>query len=375
VIPTLAALALLVPIALAQDPPAPACAPCRDRGVVECRLCSSKPCRSDAGYLRCSVEAGCGDCGGARVRDCNQCERAPGVDPALRRGELAAWVAGFEDVEDSVGLRDLAWIETAHFVLVSDLKKLELKAGSTKHDAAHVVADWLERLHVELSRDLGVTDADFLAKTRVMLWTSEKVQEKASAKYTLERTTGIAKLMGKAPVLSLAYGKTVRGDDELRSALVHHATHCLASNLHDGKWTGSLKGGWIDEGLALLYENRLDGAPRNWCYLKQERIDELKIGRFEAAVRAMLAAGTAPPFTAIASLDTVSMSPEQRVLAWSYCDYVVRKHPGKLGAVLEQVQDQRPVSEAIPTALEMSLAAFELDWRAWVETEYSTSRR
>ena len=70
----------------------PACAPCKDRGMVACKLCASKPCVSQRGYLHCSVEIGCGDCGGVRWRECTQCEKAPEKD----LGALRAAVAGKE---------------------------------------------------------------------------------------------------------------------------------------------------------------------------------------------------------------------------------------------------------------------------------------
>jgi hypothetical protein len=113
----------------------------------------------------------------------------------------------------------------------------------------------------------------------------------------------------------------------------------LLSNLYDGVWTGNLKGGWLDEGVAHLYENRLFGEVSNWCYLTDEQLKPLKLGRFESTVANAVASDECPSFTSVASLDTVAMSPSNACSPWSYCDYLVRKQPGKLAAVRQDRQE------------------------------------
>jgi len=357
-----------------QDPPARSCETCKDRGVIACKLCATRTCKSERGYSSCSVEGECPDCGGARFRGCTFCQHAPEIDIGARRGEIAKWRESLKPIDDFMVKRDLVHVESPHFVLTFDLKKLDNKSASNPHDAAHLYLDRVESLFADFSADAGAVDEDFSNKTHVMVWAGEKDQEKASSKYTLEKTTTLAKLMGKKPVVSIAFGKwRLRSDADLHHAVVHQVAHCLLSNVYDGVWTGNMKGGWLDEGVAHLYEDRVCGEVAVWCYLSDEQVKALKLGRFETEVASAL--DQAPDFTSVASVDTVSLSANQRVWAWSYCDYIVRKHPGKLGAVAKLVKKQKPASEAIQSALGLSLTDFQLDWSTWVKATYSAKSK
>jgi hypothetical protein len=371
----LAFLLCLGSAAPAQDPAPVACATCKDLGVLPCKLCATRVCRSEA-HLFCSVEGQCSDCGGARRVDCSQCQRAPEVDPSVRRGEIAAWRATLAPLDEFMNQRDLVHVESPHFVLSYDVDRTDHKSASSRHDAAHLHCERLERLFEAFAADAGAVEADFSAKTRVMVWSNEKDQQKASSKYTLEKTSSQAKLMGAAPVVSVLYGKgRIRGDAALHHVLVHQSAHCLLSNLHEGVWVGNLGGGWIDEGVAHLYEQRLCGGVETWCYLDDEQLKELDFGPFEAEVAAAVQSGEEPDFTAVAGLDTVALSPRQRLFGWSYCDYVVRHHPGKLGQVVKVLKRKKPASEALLDGLGTSTTDFQRDWATWVKANYRGKKR
>jgi hypothetical protein len=360
-------------IASAQDP---ACAPCRDRGVVTCKLCEARVCASDAGFEFCSVALECTDCRGVRLRECTQCERAPEVDLAARTAELEQWRATKQPVEDFMARRDLVFIDSAHFRMVSDLKRSDIKGVTTAHGAAHVLVDRLERLFTAFEQDSGVAPDKWTGVTSVMLWNSERDQERASAKYTLEKTTSMAKLMGKAPVVSLAVGKgALKDDDGLYRALVHQVAHCLLSNAYDGIWIGSQKGGWMDEGVAHAYEQRLFGSVETWCAISEKSVAEAKLGRFEAFVLDALADERVIELSALSGLDTGALNPAQRVFAWSYSDFLLRHKQGKLGAVARVLKQAQPTSEAILTGLGVSMTDFQLEWRTWVQATYSRKRK
>lgn len=358
----------------AQEPPA--CTSCKDRGLLPCKLCATKLCNSERGYLFCSVECECSDCGGARFRECNYCERAPERDLPARRAELAAWRATREGIDEHMAKRDILHLESAHFELVFELHRLEVKGAGSPHAAAHVYLDRLERLFADFQTDSGCAPEDFHGKTRVMLWGNEKDQEKASSKWTLERSSSLAKLMGKDPVVSLCFGKgRLRDDEDLHHAVVHQVAHCLLSNVHQSVWLGGRKAGWLDEGVAHLYEVRYFGAPSTWCSLSDEAVEKLKFARFESELLARVNSGKVVALGALSGLDTVALSPEQRLFAWSYCDYLARVHPGRLGLIAKSLQQEKPTSEAIQIGVNVALADFQLDWATWVKSSYSAKRK
>ncbi|MCC7012281.1 MAG: hypothetical protein IT454_06960 [Planctomycetes bacterium] len=362
--------------AVGQEPGTPACESCKDRGVVGCRVCASKPCNSERGFTFCSVAQECGECGGVRWLDCPACARPADAELERKRAELAAWRAGKREVEDVVAKRDLVFIDSQRFRLVSDLKKLEIKGAGNAHALAHLYLDRLERLHAEFVADSGVPEDKFTGPTTLMLWTSEKDQERASSKYTLEKATPLAKLMGKNPVVSICFGKGQLKDDEgLHRAVVHQVAHCLLSNAYDGVWLGNLKSGWIDEGVAHVYEQRYFGSVEIWCATTDKLVADAKLGRFEAHVLQALGQNSVVGLTTLSGQDTVALSPLQRVFGWSYCDFLLRHRKGSLGPLARILKQSKPLSEAVQSALQIGLVDLELEWSTWVKANYSAKRK
>ncbi|MCY3003322.1 MAG: hypothetical protein NTV21_16125 [Planctomycetota bacterium] len=378
----LIALALaLAPLADARPPAtaaaqSPACAQCNDRGMIACKLCSTKVCKSEKGFLHCSFALQCGDCGGTRWRECTFCEHAPEIDLRLERNKLEAWRATRDAIDEHMGRKDMLHLESARFALVYDVPRSVVKGVNSTHEAAHVVLDRLETIHAEFLVDTGATPAELGAPTQVMLWGSEKDQEEASSKWTLERTSTIAKLMGKAPVLSICFGKgNVRNEADLEHALAHQVAHCELSNLHQGLWLGGKKSGWIDEGYAHLVEIRRTGSVEHWCSITDEAAGKLKLGRFEAEVLARTHDGKVTELAAMSGKDTVALSPEQRLFGWSYVDFLTRTHPGKLALVVKFLQQDKPTSEAIQLGVNRSIDDFQRDWVTWVKATYTSKKR
>lgn len=184
-----------------------------------------------------------------------------------------------------MGRKDMLHLESARFSLVYDVPRSVVKGVNSTHEAAHVVLDRLETIHAEFLVDTGAAEADLGAPTQVMLWGNERDQEKASSKWTLERTSTIAKLMGKAPVLSICFGKgNVRNEADLEHALAHQVAHC------GSLWTFTRACGWAARRPAgstramHLVEIRRTGSVEHWCSITDEAEGKLKFNRFEAEV-------------------------------------------------------------------------------------------
>jgi hypothetical protein len=102
-------------VLLLQDPPKPACETCKDRGMVACRMCAPRPCKSDKGFLFCSVEGDCTDCGGAPLARVQPVRPSARDRPEDTSAEIAKWRATLKPIEEHMGKQDLVFIETAHF--------------------------------------------------------------------------------------------------------------------------------------------------------------------------------------------------------------------------------------------------------------------
>jgi hypothetical protein len=370
----LAACWIFALVALGQADPA--CAPCGDRGMVACKLCASKPCVSQRGYLHCSVEISCGDCGGARWRDCALCDKAPEKDLGALRAELARWRHTRDSVDEHMARRDILHLDSKHYRLAFDLARSPFKAASNPHEAAHATLDLLERSWDEFVADSGAKPEELTGIASVYLWSGEKDQEKASSKWTLEKSTSVAKLMGAEPVLSLCFGKgRLRDERDLERECAHQLAHLWLSNVHKSVWLGGKKAGWLDEGYAHFCEQRRSGSIEVWCALSAKAQEDIGKWRFESEVLARSADGAVVELASLSGLDTVAIAPAQRLFAWSYVDYIVRAHPARLAQLARVLQSDKPTSEAIQTALGVSLTDFQLAWSTWMKANYSARKR
>jgi hypothetical protein len=366
-----AALAVLCAAApaLAQQPPEPSC--CAGRGVVACRACVKSGCTGARPEDSCSVALGCKGCRGARLEECGKCERPAQVDLEALRAARAAWRAQLQAVDEQLG-RELRHAESGHFVLTFGIDRIDTPGAKNAHGAMHVYLDRLERFFDDFRADLGCAEGDFLAKTRVMLWGREPDQVKASVAYARQWSNTEVKLMGANPVVSIFYDKNhLHEEFELHQAVVHQVAHCLLSNVYDGVWPGNIRGGWIDEGSAHYYEQRYFGEVRHYCYVEGDTLGYFEFGRWESAVRSAVARGESPAFLGVAAANTVDMTPEQRMFAWSFCDHVMRVHPGKFGALARSIKQKKPLAEALSGSLGVTPFEFEAAWKAWVLATYS----
>jgi len=351
-----------------QDPPAQeACPNCKDEGAVACRMCASKLCVSERGFEFCSFAAECGECGGVRWVECERCAAKPKIDVAAKRAAIAAWRATFKPVDDAVGHAS-NHAESTHFLLTSDLKKAEGKEASSPHGALHAYLDRLESLYSDVHAMLGCKEEDFSAKTRVMIWGREADQLAASVKYTLQRSSDQSKLMGATPVVSVFYDfGRFKGDRGLHEAIVHDTTHCLLSNVYKPLALSNAGDGWIDEGLALHFEHRYWNEFHYPCFVDGKAFEKTKPARWPDQVRKAVDEGEALSLGALAGVDVVAMSLQQRMFAWSMAEYLATQRAGEVGKLVKLLKQDKELSEALPAALSRSIFDFDLDWKAWVK--------
>jgi len=224
--------------------------------------------------------------------------------------------------------------------------------------------------------DLGARNEDFSSPVRVMLWSRERDQEKASLEYTRQPSRTESKLMGAAPVVSIFYDKGhLHEEFELHQAVLHQVTHCLLSNVWDGIWPGNIRGGWIDEGLAHWYETSLFGGVRHYCYVESDTLMDFKYGRWEPEVRQAVDRDEALGLLSITGRNTVEMTPEERMYAWSLVDWLLRARPGTLGGIARDLKGKRPLHESFEQHLEASPFEVDAAWKAWIRETYSPKKR
>ena len=353
-----------------------ACKRCSGTGLEPCKSCKRSLCPGETPTLFCSVAAECERCGGTQRMDCKRCETGHAFDLEARRAEIEALRTRFEPIDRFMDSDELMHARSAHFDLTWGIRRISTPGAKGLHGALHVYVDRLEAFMADFQRDLSAADEDFLDRTHVMLWGSAAAQKKASLEYTRQHSDTESKLMGASPVVSIFYDKShLHEEFELHQAVVHQVAHCLLSNVFDGIWPGNLKGGWIDEGLAHYYENAYFGEVRHYCYVESDSIQYFKFGRWEPSVRAAVDRDKAPSFLNVARHNTVEMTPEQRMFAWSFCDYLLRAHPGCMVVVAKAIKGKKPLKDVLDEGVGMNAFEFEAAWKAWVKQTYSVKKR
>jgi hypothetical protein len=321
------------------------------------------------------VAAACETCVGTRRVPCPKCQTTATEAYASEQAAQRAWLATTRPYDEAFG-RPLAHAESAHFDLVFDIPELDVEGGASRHGGMHVYLERLEALHAQVSADLGARDSDYLAPTRVFLWSKEADQREASLRYTRQSSSTESKLMGKEPVVTIFYDKAwLHEEFELHQAVVHQVAHCLLSNVWDGIWPGNIRAGWLDEGFAHAYELALFGEVRHYCYVESDTILDLERGSWEPPVRAAVDAGKAPGFLGVAGKNTTELLPAEQPFAWSYVDFVRRAHPTALGPLARALKARQPLKDALAATLGLSPFQFEDAWREFVRARYAAKER
>jgi len=356
-----------------------ACPRCADRGEIACAACAKSTCswggEGKASAIHCSQAAACAKCQGLRSIDCPDCELGPSEASRQARAAAQEWSAQMQAVDAAVEGKPLH-AESAHFRISWNIKQVDAKGGSTPHGGMHVYLDRLEALYADFLRDLSALDKDFCGKTHVMLWQKAADQERASIAFTGQSSSTESKLMGKSPVVSIFYDKShLHEEFELHQAMVHQVAHCLLSNVFDGIWPGNIKGGWIDCGLAHAYEVRYFGSVRHYCYVESDTMLAFEFGRWEQAVLGGVQSGKELRFLGVTGRNTTELSPQEHMYAWSYCDYLLRAHAQKFGAIARAVKTRQGAAEMLSGVLGLTPAQFQQGWADWVEATYSPKKK
>jgi hypothetical protein len=351
------------------------CKKCQDTGLAPCPAAAKHACAGDVARF-CSIAIACPTCAGTGRVACERCDKDPGPENAAAQEKNRAWLAEtVAAIEPTMG-RSLAHARSAHFLLTYDVHKVDAKGGEKLHGGLHLYLARCEELWTRFARDLAAKDEDFSAPTQVLLWERKDDQEKASLAFTRQSSATESKLMGRAPAVSIFYDKSwLHDESELHQAVVHQLVHCLLSNVWDGIWPGNIRGGWLDEGLSHAYELELFGAVRHYCYIESDTILDIQRGSWEPPVRAAVDREEAPGFLGVASKNTVELTREEQPFAWSYVDFVRRRHAAALGPLCRAIKARKPLEDALQETLGVSRMEFESRWQAFVREEYELRKR
>lgn len=365
---------LLAPLlALCQAEAAEGCRKCAHRGVLDCPRHTAEERAWEDEVTHCALAARCPECAGALLIDCGKC--AGGPDSARREqraAAAAAWLAQ-EDPLETFLKRPLARADTSHFRIVVDAR--ELKDGKKKvsgHEFLHRLARDLQRVAQLQDGHYGAQPGDRRSAARVWLWERQEDHAAVMAKFLHSTGGGDFKLLGKDPAFSVwtADPTFASAAPQLHGLAVHNGAHLLLSNLFREQWVGDLFAGWLDEGSAHWYEDRVLGVSTHFC------VDEVGIPEggtpriSRAAIRALLAKNQDPVLPGLLRRLSGQLTADEHALAFAFYDWLADLRPAALAPLLRGCQDKRMTADLLAELIGMNLFLAEEAWRGWVRERY-----
>lgn len=368
----LLALFLCASLVAAQDDDFVRCTKCRNVGARPCPEHEKADCELEGNVLFCSAIGLCPTCGGTGWVDCPACENVPVEERlAAKRAAAPAVAAGLAYLEEDMR-RPLLHAESAHFVLVWDVEALKVdKKRVGAHELLHRYIDHLERLYDDYTTILGVKDAEFVEKSRVMVWINETDHEEASRRYCDQTAPAGVKLMGIHPTFSVPYLiKLFKNEEFFRRYVIHNATHLLLSHQEPMHWIGETKGGWADAGLAHWFEDRYFGVCDVYCYTEADTRQSFKGGRWKPEVRRQVAEDEAPSLAGMFQKNTDGLTLAEHAVAFSLVDYLIATDARKLNELFRDLRKRVETREALAQVFGLNPIELEERWKAWVLETY-----
>jgi len=360
---------------VAAQVPWQTCTRCDATGKLCCEKHEDPQCSGEEEVLYCSVIAGCGACGGSGFVPCEAC-----VNPEARkwleerRERVRQREAGLRSIDDTMG-RPLRKAETAHFVFVWEMEGIKVEKRRVEpHEALHLYSRRMESLFADYLRTLATDDAQFREKTWVFVWFLPKDHVDGSRKFCeVSPTKGGVKLMGIHSRYSILGNRNeFRTDEQLHRNIVHSVSHLLLSAQRPTAWIGNMKGGWLDEGLAHWFEDRVCGICDNYCMQEDNPNVSFEKGRYRFGIRKLVAKGDLPSISEITSKNVDTLTVEMNAIVFSYVDYLIPMGGEKLDALVKKLKNKVPAGEAVREVYGMNLLELEERWKAWVLETYPT---
>ena len=361
-------LALPVLASLSMTPGAQdaVCPSCGDTGRAPCEQHRASDLALEANAIRCTFYRGCASCEGTGNVDCAEC-----ASPGVTDRELGDLVTRFLEYDEVAGRPVLA-AASANFNVVWEHAPMRAERKKrSAHELLHLYLDRLEETRAEYLTVFRLEGEDLIARSEVFVWEEKADHELAGEAFCGYTSPDPTFRRGLEAITSIwVDGRRIGDDAELHRMVVHLSVHGMMNVQKPAAWTGELRMGWADAGLAHWFEDRMLGSVGGYCLWPEERPTALKKGDWRPAVRKLVTRETELDFVSFLSLDTKDLSPEQHALGFSLIDYLVNRDPVLLDRLLRRLRSRTPPRDAFKEVYDESLDQLEASWRAWVETSY-----
>jgi hypothetical protein len=365
---------------VAQEPAVVVCRNCGNRGVVDCTKHKKGWLERERAVAFCSVAGDCKSCQGALQVDCKQC-RNPAAEAELqRRVDLVKkWRDGLRATIDTYAKGEpLLHLQTEHVDLGFGIDRLTVGRDKLDtHEGMHLYGERIEALRALFLSTLELQDKDFSARLRVYM-----CRDAQQSSNLAPRTTGIGgnmavgtKLMGIEAVYCMWQNPRGLPDDEaLHRNIVHNTSHLLIANMDPPGYFGNPKNGWVDEGLAHWFEDKIGGKCTNYCFeeVLMQQGQTFKGGRWRAPVRRMCDAGELESLASLGEKNTDQLTFPEHAQSFAMVDYLMTAFGGaKMRDFLRKLKGKTEMRDALQAVYGTNPLTFDTEFQTWVQANYS----
>jgi hypothetical protein len=379
----LAAIFALVGLAVAgpaQSVPATTCRTCGNHGVLDCSKHKKGWLEIERAVAFCSVAESCKSCLGALCLDCKQCTNESAEGEMQKRVQLVkSWRESLRTTIDAHSRGEpLLHVQTAHIDLGFAIPKIAVdKDKLDSHEGMHLYGDRIEALRALYLQTLELDEKDFSTRLRIYMCRDSKQANELGP-----RVTGLGgnfavgtKLMGIDAVYCMWQEPRGLPDDEaLHRNIVHNVVHLLTSNMDPAGYFGNPANGWVDEGLAHWFEDKIGGKCTNYCFeeVLTQQGQTFKGGRWRPAVRQMLDTGAVQSLAALAQKNTDQLTYPEHAQSFAMVDYLMVVYGGRqLRDFVRELKRKTPMRDAMQAVYGTTPLSFDTEFQAWVKANYS----
>ena len=356
----------------AKAPQVVACKTCKATGTIPCPEHPKEECAWEKTAQFCSFIADCPVCKGTGFVDCKDCDNPISDRQLAARIQMISALRGELEKYDAQMGRKLRKAVSPHFTLVWEIDSMKVdKRVLGAHELTHLYLDRLEQefaLYIELTK---ARPGDISKRQKIFVWWLVSDQQEASLRFCQQGASNGVKLLGSDSDYSVCGNRQFFTNDErLHRNLVHNVAHLLFAHESPSMWIGNLKAGWVEEGLAHVFEDKLFGICDNYCYEEQNTNVDFKSGKYRVAMRKMLVEDKAPTVSDVIGRNTDQLKLPEHVVAFSLVDYLLQRDPGKFDLFGKKLRTKMPVRDALSAVFGLTPLELESAWKVWVLETY-----
>ncbi len=353
------------------------CRRCGRTGHRACKRHGRDGLAVEAAVVHCSVATECRECAGALARDCAHCAVAA-VEVALdeRRRAHADWLAAQRArVDAHLDGDTVLHAQSAHVDLAFGIGPLTVgRAKLDGHRLMHLYLERLEALRSDVLEVFGLSDADFSTRLTVLMFADREHHRQLAPRVAGGGAEAVGmKQMGVEATYCMWHDRRLMpGDEELHRTVVHNVAHLLLGNQAPAMWLGNRGHGWIDEGVAHWFEDRLTGKCLTYCYEEIAFVPgPFKGGRWRVPVRQFVERRALRPFAVVVRKNTDELDAQDRAQAFAYVDFLIDHCGGRrLAALIRALKRKQPLHEALAETCGLKMLHFDEMFAEWVRAHY-----